>query len=142
MNDSVSLLQEACSGCKYAVSSINTALDYVKDEQMQRVIKKYDREHSELGERCRTLLKERGAKEKRQSAVPEVMSRLGINMRLSMNDSKSHVAEIMINGCNMGMKTLAKERNRHPNAASECVDLTNEIIALERSMMADMLKYL
>lgn len=142
MNDSVSLLQEVCTGCKYAVSSFGTALDYVKDDDMKRVIKKYDREHQELEKRCQAALKREGAKEKHAKILPEMMPRIGINMRLSMNDSRSHVAELMINGCNMGMKTIAKERNRNKHAAPECVDLANEVISIERSMMADMLKYL
>ena len=142
MNDNVSLLQEVFSGCQYAVSSIGTAVDYVKDEDMLRVIKKYSREHSELGKRCRAALEKEGGREKHAMPLPRLMSRLGINMRLSMNDSKSHVAELMINGCNMGMKSLAKERNRYTRAGTESVDLANEAIALERSMMADMLKYL
>ena len=142
MNENAKLLQDVCNGCKYASTSINAALGYVKDEKMRRMMKKYSDEHENIKKKCDRLLKEEGEVEKRANPAAQMMMKLGVNMRLSMNDSKSHIAEVMINGCNMGMKAIAKKMNQRSGASGDSIDLASEIIATERSMMEDMLKYL
>ena len=69
------------------------------------------------------------------------MSSMKTNMKLTFNDSCKRVADLMIDGCNMGIKSLSKYLNKQrSNEAS--VDITKRLINLEEELAIQLRKYL
>ncbi len=48
----------------------------------------------------------------------------------------------MIDGCNLGIKSLSKYINQYKNASNESVDLAKRFIKIEQEFMNELLKYL
>jgi hypothetical protein len=142
MNDTVKLMKEACQGCKYAAESIKIARGYAKNRELGLILDNYTKDHELLQSRLSKKIKERGADEYSHPKMGAAMTKLHTNVSLTMNPSPSNIAKLMINGCNMGIKTLSKKRNESRFADKEARALINELIATEQQMASELLRFL
>ena len=142
MNDTVALLKECNAGCKSATNSLEQVRDYIKDSKLKDLVEKYDKRHIALGDECHTLLKEVGEKEKDPAPIPAAMAKLGTDIKLTLNDTTSHIANLLADGCHMGVKSLTKYKNQYKNADDNAVHITENLIALEMEMYQDLLAFM
>ena len=63
-------------------------------------------------------------------------------MKLGMEESDAAVADIMTDGCNMGIKTLHKYLNQYPAADHSSKDICNRLIDIEEQLCRDLKSYL
>ena len=140
--ESARLIRKVDAGCKFATESITLALDYSKNPEMQKLLDAYNKLHEALKKDIIAYLHKMGANEKSHPAIAAAMTKLHINLSLSMSAKNCRIAELMINGCHMGIKTIYKEKNRNPNASSDAQSLADDLIAIEEDMMADLYRYL
>lgn len=142
MNDTVNLLKECNSGCKTAVDGMDQVKDRVKSKRLKSIIEDCSARHTEYGERCRNLLNSVGKSEMDPPAVGMTMAHIGTSVKLAINDGDRHIAEMMLDGANMGIKSLAQQLNLYPSASEESKTLTKDIINEELGFYKDMLSYL
>ena len=64
------------------------------------------------------------------------------NLKLSVNDTDAAVADLMTDGCNMGVKSLSRYLNQYKAAEEEVKDITKKLIKLEEQLSVDMRDYL
>jgi hypothetical protein len=72
----------------------------------------------------------------------EAFKRLRTNVMISLDDSDETVADLMTDGCNMGVKSLSKYLNEYKAASEESKDVAKRLIALEEKLAVDMRGYL
>ena len=70
------------------------------------------------------------------------MSWIKTNVMLAMNDSDKTVADLMTDGCNMGVKSLNKYLNQYEAADEVSKDITKRLINLEEKLAVDIRQYL
>ena len=70
------------------------------------------------------------------------MSWLKTNVKLTMNNSDSTVADLLIDGCNMGVKSLYKYLNQYPAADIKVKNLCQKLIDIEEELCRDLRVYL
>jgi hypothetical protein len=58
------------------------------------------------------------------------------------NDSDKTVADLMTDGCNMGVKSLSKYLNEYKAADEESKDIAKKLIATEADLAMDIRMYL
>ena len=63
-------------------------------------------------------------------------------MKLVMEESDATIADLITDGCNMGVKSLHKYLNQYRNAEEEVKDLTKKLINLEEKLAVDIRSYL
>ena len=63
-------------------------------------------------------------------------------MKLAINDSTKRIADLMIDGCNMGIKSLSKYLNEYECANENAKDICKRLIALEEELSSNIRKYL
>ena len=56
------------------------------------------------------------------------MSWIKTNMKLAMNTSDETIAELMTDGCNMGVKSLSRYLNQHKAADDRAKAITKKLI--------------
>lgn len=70
------------------------------------------------------------------------MSWIKTNLMMSVNGSDNTIADLMTDGCNMGVKSLNKYLNKYKAADEYSKDIAKKLINLEHQMAVDMRQYL
>lgn len=140
--DTINLLKECNSGCKSATNSMEQVNPYIKNEKLKSIIDKYNDKHIKIGDECHQLLNENHEEEKDPHVMAKAFSWIGTEMKLMMNDDTHKIADLMIDGCNMGIKSVSEYINKYKTASKESMDLAKKLVKIEQEFMNDLLVYL
>ena len=140
--DSIKLLKECDAGSKMAVTSLDDVLEKVENENLKALLSETKEHHAQLGNEIHKLLMEYGSDEKEPNSMAKGMSKLKTNMKMGMNDSDETVADLITDGCNMGIKSLYKYLNQYPGANSKVKDLCQRLISIEDQLRKELRQYL
>ena len=140
--DTVKLLKECDAGTKMGISSIDEVLEKVCDSQMKELLQKSKAHHENLENDICSMLQERNACEKDPSPVAKGMSWMKTNMKLAMDNSDATVADLITDGCNMGVKTLNRYLNQYKAADEVSKDIAKRLINLEEALAVDIRSFL
>ena len=74
--------------------------------------------------------------------MAEQMAKLKTEFKLQMHDNDHTIADLMTDGCNMGVKSLNKYLNQYAAADEKSKDITKRLINLEGQLALDIRKFL
>lgn len=140
--DTVKLLRECDAGAKMGVDSINDVLSYVKSDKLKDLLNDCRNEHDKLNEEIEAALERFGDDGKEPNPIAKGMSWMKTNMKLMMHESDNTIADLMTDGCNMGVKSLNKYLNKYEAADEKSKDITKRLINLEEKLAVDMRGFL
>ena len=140
--DTVKLLRECDSGVKMGVSSIDDTLKYVHSPELKRCLTRCKEEHQALGGEICGLLRQYRDQGKDPNPLIKGMSWMKTNMKLGLDASDQTVAELMTDGCNMGVKSLHRYLNQYKQADEGVRDIAGRLIAQEEQLAQQMRPYL
>lgn len=141
-SDTIKLLKECDAGSKMAVTSIDDVFKYVSDEKLKSLLEESKDHHSKLGNEIHEALKHANAQEKEPAMMARGMSWMKTNMKLSMDESDSVVAELITDGCDMGVKSLYQYLNDYDEADHEAKALCKRLIGIEEALRKELRAYL
>ena len=140
--DTIKLLRECDAGIKMGVSSIDDVLDHVKSSQLRRILSANKQEHQQLKTEIQQLLDRYGDEGKNPNPIAKGMSWMKTNMKLNMEDTDATIADLMTDGCDMGVKSLSRYLNQYKAAEEKAKDITKRLIHLEDRLSTDLRGYL
>lgn len=140
--DTIKLLRECDAGIKMGISSIDDVLEHVEDSRLHKILYSCKEAHEQLQLRVQKLLGEYRDEGKDPNPIAKGMSWVKTNMKLGMEAADSTIADLITDGCNMGVKTLNRYLNQYPAADEESKDIAKEGIRLEEQLAVDLRKYL
>ena len=70
------------------------------------------------------------------------MSWMKTNVKLAVDESDQTIADLITDGCNMGVKSLNRYLNQYQAAEERTKDITKKLIKLEETLAKDIRKYL
>lgn len=135
--DTIKLLRECDAGIKMGVSSIDDVLEYVHEKEFKKYLTDCKEEHEKLQEEIQKLLGKYHDEGKAPNPMAKGMSWIKTNFRLVMNESDETIADLMTDGCNMGVKSLSKYLNQYKAADEKTKDITKRLINLEEKLIVD-----
>ena len=141
-NDTVYLLKECDAGSKMAVTSIDDMLDKVQSDDLKKLLTESREHHEKLGNDLHSLLIEYNSEEKDPNMMAKGMSHLKTTMKLSMDECDATIADLMTDGCNMGIKSLYKYLNQYPAADHKARELCMRLISIEQELRKELRCYL
>lgn len=141
-SDTIKLLRECDAGIKMGVASIDDVLDYVHDEKLRKCLTECKTQHEKLKTEIQTLLDKYHDEGKEPNPMAKSMSWMKTNMKLVMNESDGTIADLMTDGCNMGVKSLNKYLNQYEAADEKTKDITKRLIKLEEKLIDDIRDFL
>ena len=141
-NDTIKLLRECDAGVKMGVSSISEVIDRVKSRDFQTVLNKCKLEHEKLESEIQQKLIEFKDDGKDPNPMAKSMSWLKTNVMIGMNNSDKTIADLLTDGCNMGVKSLNSYLNEYKAADEYTKDITKKLINIEERMAVDIRDYL
>lgn len=141
-SDTIKLLRECDAGIKMGVASIDDVLDDVQDEKFRQCLTVCKNEHVKLGDEIQMLLDLYHDDGKEPNPMAKGMSWMKTNVKMVMNDSDKTIADLMTDGCNMGVKSLNKYLNQYEAADEKTKDITKRLIRIEEKLIMDIRDYL
>ena len=140
--DTVRLLRECDAGIKMGVKSICDVMDHVKSRELRELLHACKDRHDELDKELQELLGQYGDEGKEPSLMAEAMSKIKTEMKLQMKHTDQTVADLMTDGCDMGVKSLSRYLNQYAAADEKSKDLAKRLIALEADLAVDLRDFL
>ena len=140
--DTVKLLRECDAGVKMGVKSIDDVLGYVSSSEMKKYLDKCKDEHEKLSREIQCLLDKYHDDGKDPNPIATGMSWMKTNVKLVMDESDSTIADLMTDGCDMGVKSLSRYLNQYAAADEVSKDITKRLIKLEEELGKDMREFL
>ena len=140
--DTVKLLRECDAGVKMGISSIDDVVEQVHSQQLRQRLTDCRTAHKKLESQIEgqlTRFKDQG---KDPNPMAKGMSWMKTNWKLAMDDSDNTIADLMTDGCNMGVKSLNMYLNRYQAADEYSKDITKKLINLEEKLAVDIREFL
>ena len=140
--DTIKLLRECNAGIKMGEDAIKQVLPKAKSEGLRHALEVCKNTHAALGDETHAMLLDHKAETKDAHPMARAMSNLKINATMMMKESDNRIADLMTDGCDMGIKSLTKYLNKYKNATPEAKNLAKRLIASEEYLEGKMRDYL
>ena len=140
--DTVKLLRECDAGIKMGVSSIDEVIEHVESNEFRQRLSQCKEEHNELKCEVQRLLEKYRDTGKDPNPIAKSMSWMKTNVKLGMDDTDATIADLMTDGCNMGVKSLSKYLNQYQAADEPSKDIAKRLIHLEEQLAVDIRGFL
>ena len=140
--DTIKLLRECDAGVKMGIASIKDVLDYVKSEDLKTALSDCKDEHQKLEGEIEKELDRFNDDGKEPNPVAKGMSWMKTNIMLVMNESDKTIADLITDGCDMGVKSLNKYLNQYEAAEEFTKDICKKLIKLEDDLAKNIRNFL
>ncbi len=140
--DTVKLLRECDAGVKMGIESIDDVRNSVRNPDLKEILVNCKKQHEDLCREIEAALERFGDDGKDPNPIAEGMSKLKTEWKMRMKDSDSTVAELMLDGCNMGVKSLSRYLNQYKAADESSKDIAKRLIAQEERLGKELRAYL
>ncbi len=140
--DTIRLLRECDAGVKMGVASIDDVLDNVRSADLKQHLTACKTEHEKLKSEIHTQLSKYQDNGKNPNPIAKSMSWMKTAMKMTMDASDQTIADLMTDGCNMGVKSLNMYLNQYKAADEVSKDITKRLINLEEKLAVDIRQFL
>lgn len=141
-SDTIKLLRECDAGIKMGVSSIGDVMNYASNERLRKYLSDCKAEHEKLNGEIKDLLHKYHDDGKEPNPMAKGMSQIKTSAKLVMNESDETIADLITDGCNMGVKSLNRYLNQYKAADEKTKDIAKRLINLEEKLTTDIRGFL
>ncbi len=93
--------------------------DKISDDQFRSVLEKSRNTHENLKDKIQSLLQKYGQGKRRAESLLSGMSYLSTNLKIALDAEDTTIADLLTDGCDMGIKSLRKYLNEYERAGDE-----------------------
>ena len=140
--DTIKLLRECDAGIKMGVKSIDDVLRFVHSETLKKYLSDCKDEHEKLDRELQALLDRYQDEGKNPNPIAKGMSWMKTEVKLAFNESDHTIADLITDGCNMGVKSLNRYLNQYEAADEVSKDIAKRLINLEEKLAIDIREFL
>ena len=140
--DTIKLLRECDAGVKMGTASIDDVLEHVKGADFKQKLTVCKQQHNQLQDEIQKLLDKYQDAGKNPNPMAKGMSHMKTSMKLTMEHTDATIADLMTDGCNMGVKSLNRYLNQYEAADEVSKDIAKRLINLEEQLAVDIRQYL
>ena len=136
------IMKECNSGCRMSVNSIEQLVAYLKNQELHELLSKYKEDYEKMERESIRLSEGKLQEEKFSEKAAETFAWISAEVKMMFNDDTSKIAEMMIDGANMGIKSITEKLNRYSEAEKESISLAKKFEKTCEKLIQDMKKYL
>lgn len=140
--DSINLLKECDAGIKMGIGSIEDVVSDVRNFKMAEILKDSMDTHRILERKVDSLLKQYGEVGKEPGAMAKTMSWMKTSFKMASDKSDKTIADLMTDGCGMGIKSLSKYINQYCNADTKAMDIAKNLRDVEEELEISLREFL
>lgn len=140
--DTIRLLKECDSGAKMGVESIDKILDKTETPELKKILGVSKVEHNKIIKETGEILSKNEIESEQPPAIAKFMSKMKTEIKLLSGNADQKIAELMTDGCDMGIKSLTQFLNEFSQADEKVKDITGRLIKIEESTRDRLKAYL
>lgn len=141
-DDTIKLLRECNAGIKMGVSTLDDVMEHVRSENLRSLLAKSKETHTRLGNTTHEYLKEYHDEGKEPAVMAKMMAKMKTNMKLDREGPDKMAAELITDGCNMGIKSLYRYLNQYSAAEDKIKKLAKDVAEAEETLVKDLRAFL
>lgn len=127
----INVLDELSKGASMGKDAINFILDKVKDKDLEKELKTQYKKYEEISNKIKEIYPEYSEdKPHETNVINKVMTWYGIEMKTLSDDTSSKLAELVMQGTNMGIIEGRRLLN-HKHTNSEINSLVQEYVDMQ-----------
>ena len=130
------VLAESHRNCQLALQSISDILPETDDNELREELMKEHEEYERIGGRAAIIARDKNIELKNPGPIKKAMMWTSIKMSTMNDDSRAHIAEMMVQGTVMGITAL---KSTLSDMSTEYAD--EEIKALARELLSSEEKF-
>ena len=140
--DTFSLLKECDAGVKMATDALDDVRGYAATPEMRALLNTSRQQHEWIGREVEDMLKKCGGKEREPHPVARKMASVKTNVKLSADNSEPNIAEVIADGCTMGVKSLKGYLEQYKGAEVPARALCRTLVAVEEQLGTEIRQFL
>lgn len=142
MKEDINALDEVNKGCSMGIDAINYILDKVEDDNFKDFLKKQSHDYSEISNEIEQIYNKYNEGEPHETGIlNKVMTWYGVNMKTLTDHSNSKIAELLLQGTNMGIIEGRKILN-NKKLNNEVSNIINDYVKMQEECVEVLKKYL
>lgn len=140
--DTIRLLRECDAGVKMGIAAIDDVIKDVSSEKLRVKLIDLKDDHQQLNADIQKLLGKYHDEGKEPNPLVKGMSQMKTLFRIATDKSDETIAELMLDGCDMGVKSLSRYLNQYKAADGMSKEMTKRLIKIESDFSAEMRAFL
>ncbi len=141
-HDTIELMRECDAGIQMGIAAIDEVKAHAKNTEFREMLDDYQREYAELQNELQGVLHSYHDEGKDPNPVAKGMAWLKTNVMMAVKETDEEIADLLTDGCNMGIKSLNKYLNQYGAADGRSKDFTRRLIELQDRQLKELQKYL
>ena len=138
----IEILKEISKDSKMGMDALTTVTKKVEDEKLEKLLHEQHNEYQNIFDRTQELLNQHDESIEDVPTMQKVMSWTGIQMNTMNDKSNSQIAELLIQGNDMGVVKGTKLLNHSEFVTPEIENLLSDFVRLQEKNIDDLKKFL
>lgn len=138
----IEILKEVNKNSKVGIDGVNFILEKALDDEFKQMLYSQKSEYQNIYDRSKNLLLQYGEMAADTPPLQKAMSWMGIQMSTLTNTTDSKLAEILIQGNDMGIIKGTKLLNSTPFKQDSIRNILNDFVGLQQDNINELKKYL
>ena len=142
-NQNLNILDEVNKGATMGMDAISYVSEKVVDDDFKEVLDTEYNKYKDISNRVNNLYDNYSSKEPHETnAMNKMMTWYGIQMKTMADDSTSKLAELLMQGTNMGIIEGRRLLNQNQNIEPDVKNILNDFVVMQEDSVETLKKYL
>ena len=129
MNDTVQLLQDVVRNARTGKDAVEQLMNKAQGDSMRRELEKEKETYQQTQRESERALVDAGGRAEPTGPLARAGMWMGLEMETLTDRSSAHIAEIAIQGANMGVVEMTKSLNTYAGAEPAARDMAERFVA-------------
>jgi len=142
-NQNLNILDEVNKGATMGMDAIEIVMDKVKDNDFRHVLDVEFEKYKDISNRVNELYDNYTDKEPHETnAMNKMMTWYGVQIRTIADNTTSKLAELLMQGTNMGIIEGRRLLNANDDAEHDVKNILNDFVVMQEDSVETLKKYL
>ena len=135
-------LSDIYRGVRMGAETLDTIINRTNSSEIKHELMREKQVYREFQSKLMNEIKKRNFEPQPAMKMKRRMAKMGIVMNTTFDNTSSHIADLVIQGNNMGIIGMNKAINHHKNCNKEITDLANELIQIQNNNIDNLTRFL
>ena len=132
MNQTHKLLQAIVENGRMGEDACDQLLSRTEDEAMRQELMQEKQDYAAAARDAEKLLFDQGVRPEPKGPMARMGLWMGMQINTAMDQSNSHIADIVIQGATMGVVAITKARNSYTEADAEAQGIASNLVTKQQ----------